>query len=59
MADDPQQRHQQDRTRINVEQDYEVRYWTREFGITEDELKQAVRAAGTQVETVRRYLDRH
>ncbi len=59
MADDPKLRHQPDRTRINVDQDYELRYWTKEFGVTEDELKQAVRAAGTQVDTIRRYLDKH
>ena len=59
MADDTKQRHGQDRNRIDLDQDYELRYWTRELGVTEEELKQAVRAAGTQIETVRRYLDKH
>ena len=59
MADDTKQRHGQDRKRIDVDQDYELRYWTKELGVTEEELKQAVRAAGTQIETVRRYLDKH
>ena len=59
MADDTKQRHGQDRNRIDLDQDYELRYWTRELGVTEQELKQAVRAAGTQIETVRRYLDKH
>ncbi|OGA36642.1 MAG: DUF3606 domain-containing protein [Betaproteobacteria bacterium RIFCSPLOWO2_12_FULL_62_13b] len=59
MADDTKQRHGQDRKRIDVDQDYELRYWTKELGVTEQELKQAVRAAGTQIETVRRYLDKH
>ena len=59
MADDTKQRHGQDRKRIDLDQDYELRYWTRELGVTEQELKQAVRAAGTQIETVRRYLDKH
>jgi hypothetical protein len=59
MADSTRQRHGQDRTRIDVEEDYELRYWTEELGVTEDELKQAVRAAGSQVDTVRRYLDKH
>ena len=59
MADDTKQRHGQDRKRIDLDQDYELRYWTRELGVTEEELKQAVRAAGTQIETVRRYLDKH
>ena len=59
MADDTKQRHGQDRKRIDVDQDYELRYWTKELGVTEEELKQAVRAAGTQIDTVRRYLDKH
>ena len=59
MADDTKQRHGQDRKRIDLDQDSELRYWTRELGVTEEELKQAVRAAGTQIETVRRYLDKH
>ncbi|OFZ72871.1 MAG: DUF3606 domain-containing protein [Betaproteobacteria bacterium RBG_16_64_9] len=59
MADDTKQRHGQDRKRIDLDQDYELRYWTRELGVTEEELKQAVRAAGTQIDTVRRYLDKH
>jgi len=59
MADDTKQRHGQDRNRIDLDQDYELRYWTRELGVTEEELKQAVRAAGTQIDTVRRYLDKH
>ena len=59
MADDTKQRHGQDGKRIDVDQDYELRYWTKELGVTEQELKQAVRAAGTQIETVRRYLDKH
>ena len=58
-ADDTKQRHGQDRKRIDLDQDYELRYWTRELGVTEEELKQAVRAAGTQIDTVRRYLDKH
>ena len=59
MADDTKQRHGQDGKRIDVDQDYELRYWTKELGVTEQELKQAVRAAGTQIDTVRRYLDKH
>ena len=58
MADDPNQRHGQDRTRINTEQDHEIRYWTKELGVSEDELKEAVRIAGNQVDKVRQHLNK-
>jgi hypothetical protein len=58
MADDPKQRHGQDRTRIDTNQDHEVRYWTKELGVSEDELKEAVRIAGNQVEKVRQHLSK-
>ena len=56
MADDPKQRHGQDRTRISTEQEHEVRYWTKELGVTEEQLKEAVRVAGNQVDKVRQHL---
>jgi hypothetical protein len=49
MADDPTQRHGQDRTRINTDQDHEIRYWTKELGVSEDELTEAVRIAATRL----------
>jgi hypothetical protein len=47
MSDDLSKRGGQDRTRINVNQDYELRDWAKKFGITRDELKEEVRAAGS------------
>lgn len=32
-----------DRERINVNESYEVAYWTRKFGVTEEQLRTAVR----------------
>ncbi|MDB4902193.1 MAG: hypothetical protein JWQ63_1474 [Mucilaginibacter sp.] len=45
-----------DRDRINIHENYEVEYWTKEFGIDREELKKAVDAAGTSAEAVRKYL---
>jgi hypothetical protein len=39
MADDKTLRGPKDRSRINLSEDYEVQYWTREFGVSEEELK--------------------
>ena len=54
--DDPKNRHQPDRSRINLSQDYEVRYWTEKFGCTEDELRRAVAQAGSSASAVEQVL---
>lgn len=36
-----------DRDRINIHENYEVEYWSKKFGVTPDELRQAVEKAGT------------
>ena len=38
MADDPHLRGVQDRTRISMVQDDEVRYWTEKFGVTRERV---------------------
>jgi hypothetical protein len=58
MADDSSKRGGQDRTRINTEQEHELRYWSEELGVSQEQLKEAVRAAGNQVEKVREHLGR-
>ncbi|MDF2434151.1 MAG: hypothetical protein JWP44_3782 [Mucilaginibacter sp.] len=45
-----------DRDKINIQENYEVEYWTKKFGIDREELKKAVSAAGTSVEAVQKYL---
>ena len=44
------------RTRINVNQDYELRDWSQRFGVTPEKLKAAVQAVGTQADKVEAYL---
>jgi Protein of unknown function (DUF3606) len=57
MADDLTQRgHGDDARVINTFDDQEVRYWCNEFGCTEDELFEAVNAAGTMSDRVRAHL---
>jgi hypothetical protein len=46
----------QDRSRIDVSQEWELRYWTDKFGITPEDLKQAVRQVGDRVEDVERKI---
>lgn len=58
MSDDTSNRGPQDRSRIAMGEDYEVRYWTAELGVSVDELRQAVDAVGNSAEAVRAYLNR-
>ena len=56
MPDDRTQRGGQDRQRINVNQDHELRNWAHKFGVSTDELKRAVQSAGDNAEAVKQHL---
>lgn len=56
MSDDKTDRGARDRSRINLSEDYEVRYWTQELGVTRAVLEEAVAAAGSSADKVREYL---
>lgn len=58
MSDNLSNRGPVDRSRINVNESWEVTYWTRELGCTEAQLKAAVRAVGVSVAAVRKYLSK-
>ena len=59
MSDDRTQRHGQDRQRINVNEDYELRDWARKFGVSPEELKEAVKAVGDRADKVEELLRSH
>ena len=44
--------------RIDVDESWEVRYWTAELGCSEDQLRGAVEAVGPMRDDVARYLAR-
>ena len=54
--DNKEMRGPQDRARINVNEDYELRYWSEKFNVSADELKDAVKKAGVAAEAVEKYL---
>jgi hypothetical protein len=54
--DNKTKRSPQDAKRINIHEDYEVRYWTQRFGCTPEQLKAAVEKVGVMVENVEREL---
>ncbi|WP_368639454.1 DUF3606 domain-containing protein [Castellaniella ginsengisoli] len=49
-------RQPQDPKQINLNEPWEVRGWCKTLGVTEAKLKEAVKAVGTQVAAVKKYL---
>ena len=47
---------QPENTRISLEQNYEIRYWTKQFHCTKEELCRAVRKVGACAANVRKEL---
>ena len=56
MSDDLNNKGQQDRSRINLQEDHEVRYWTQTLGLTKDELQRIVEKVGSSATAVRKEL---
>jgi len=56
MSDDTTMRRPQDSSRIALGEDYEVRYWTEKFGVSRDELAEAVKAVGNSADAVASHL---
>jgi hypothetical protein len=58
MAYDLTKNSSPDRDRVSLNQDTERRYWTARFGVTLEELQEAIAEAGPIVEDVKRALGR-
>ena len=56
MPDNLAQAGGQDRQRINVNQDHELRDWSRKFGVSPEALRAAVEAVGNRAVDVQTYL---
>jgi hypothetical protein len=56
MAEHAKIRGPHDPRTVNLDHDWEIDYWTREFGVTELELRLAVRSVGTATDKVRKHL---
>jgi methyl-accepting chemotaxis protein len=56
MSDDKTKSQGQDRQRINVNQDYELRDWAKSLNTTPEKLKEAVQAVGDRSDKVREFL---
>lgn len=47
-----------DRKLISLNEDYEVRDWTKSLGCTEQQLRDAVKAVGNSADKVKEYLSK-
>jgi hypothetical protein len=54
MSDDLKNRGAQDRSRINVNEPWEVKHWTKELGVTEEQLRELVRQHGISADKLGR-----
>lgn len=52
----PKKRDYSEKTRIDMNQSYQVVYWKQRFGVSDEELEDAVRAVGTSVQKIEAYL---
>ena len=41
---------------INTSENYEVEYWSKEFGVSAEQLRAAVKAVGNSVAAVKKHL---
>ena len=56
MVDDKINRVQPDRSRINMDEDYEVKYWIKHLDVSREELQRAVDKVGNSASAVRKEL---
>lgn len=52
MPDDTTKRGPADAMRVNVNESWELRYWSTKFGVTPEQLKEAVKKVGVMVKDV-------
>jgi len=53
-AHDPERR-PSDMANVDINEEWELRWWARELGLSEDQLKAAVREVGTATTQLRQY----
>jgi hypothetical protein len=59
MADSLGKRHPQDASRINIHEDWEIRYWSDKWRVSRQELIDAVKRVGVQVSEVAKALGKN
>ena len=47
-----------DRTRVSLNQDWEVAYWTKHFNVSKERLGEAKQAVGSSADAVARFFEK-
>ena len=58
MTDDRTKRGEPDRSLVNLQEDYELDYWTKKFGVSREALSDAVKAVGSSADRIEAFLKR-
>ncbi|MGB5632642.1 MAG: DUF3606 domain-containing protein [Waterburya sp.] len=59
MPDNLKRTQPEDPKKININQSWEVGYWSARLGVSESKLKRAVNAVGVMVENVEKWLSKN
>jgi len=57
--DDKSKTGKADDSRININESYELQYWSEKLNVTREELKKAVETAGPLVEDIENYFSKN
>lgn len=56
MGDNLEKRTPHDVSRININEDWQLEYWSNKFRVSKQELREIVKKVGTTVFAVRQYI---
>ena len=57
MSDKLTDHGQRDRVRVNVSEDWELKYWSEKFGVDEADIKHAVERVGPMVSDIEAFFN--
>lgn len=56
MSDNLHKKHPQDSSKVNVHENWEVKYWCEKWNISKEKLIAAVKAVGVSSSAIQKYL---
>jgi hypothetical protein len=59
MADDKTKKDFRDRQRVSADEDYEIDYLVKKHGISRDQVREAIKAVGSNREKIEAYLKKN
>lgn len=59
MSDNLHRRQPEDPNKVNLNQSWEVDYWTDALGVSEEKLRKAVAAVGVMVSDIKSWLSKN